>query len=84
MRECRTYGSVRGALSNERPYRDPLAQRLNATAPFLDSTILALWSDQIENLTGGAVPFTIKRLTRKRESVDERQTSHADGATPDR
>jgi hypothetical protein len=22
MRECRTYGSVRGALSNERPYRD--------------------------------------------------------------
>jgi hypothetical protein len=24
MRESRTYGSVRGALSNERPYRDPL------------------------------------------------------------
>src|SRR4051812_9650912 len=24
MRECRTYGSVRGALSNERPYRDRL------------------------------------------------------------
>lgn len=23
MREYRTYGSVRGALSNERPYRDP-------------------------------------------------------------
>ena len=23
MRESRTYGSVRGALSNERPYRDP-------------------------------------------------------------
>lgn len=22
MRESRTYGSVRGALSNERPYRD--------------------------------------------------------------
>ena len=22
MRECRTYGSVRGALGNERPYRD--------------------------------------------------------------
>ena len=22
MRECRTSGSVRGALSNERPYRD--------------------------------------------------------------
>src|SRR5580693_3836492 len=30
MRESRTYGSVRGALSNERPYRDPyflLAER---------------------------------------------------------
>jgi hypothetical protein len=24
MRESRTYGSVRGALSNERPYRDRL------------------------------------------------------------
>ena len=24
MRETRTYGSVRGALSNERPYRDHL------------------------------------------------------------
>lgn len=23
MRESRLYGSVRGALSNERPYRDP-------------------------------------------------------------
>ena len=23
MREFRTYGSVRGALRNERPYRDP-------------------------------------------------------------
>ena len=26
MRESRTYGSVRGALSNERPYRDPKAK----------------------------------------------------------
>src|SRR5262245_65135233 len=26
MRESRTYGSVRGALSNERPYRDPYAR----------------------------------------------------------
>ena len=23
MRECRTYGSVRGARGNPRPYRDP-------------------------------------------------------------
>jgi hypothetical protein len=27
MRESRTYGSVRGALSNERPYRDPFSAR---------------------------------------------------------
>jgi hypothetical protein len=26
MRENRTYGSVRGALSNERPYRDRFAR----------------------------------------------------------
>jgi hypothetical protein len=26
MRESRTYGSVRGALSNERPYRDQIAR----------------------------------------------------------
>jgi hypothetical protein len=44
---------------------------------------LALWSDEIESLTGGAVPFAMKRVTRKRESLDERQTSHADAATPD-
>ena len=29
MRECRTYGSVRGAPSNGRPYRD-LAPRFEA------------------------------------------------------
>jgi len=27
MRESRTYGSVRGALGNERPYRDPEEHR---------------------------------------------------------
>jgi hypothetical protein len=26
MRECRTYGSVRGALGNGRPYRDYLVE----------------------------------------------------------
>ena len=29
MRESRTYGSVRGALSNERPYRDREALNFN-------------------------------------------------------
>ena len=33
MRESRTYGSVRGALSNERPYRDPLAKPINQSTP---------------------------------------------------
>jgi hypothetical protein len=28
MRECRTSGSVRGALSNGRPYRDSKAHKL--------------------------------------------------------
>jgi hypothetical protein len=31
MRESRTYGSVRGALSNERPYRDPTGRRFAPT-----------------------------------------------------
>ena len=31
MRESCTYGSVRGALSNERPYRDPLSAPLRLT-----------------------------------------------------
>jgi hypothetical protein len=30
MREFRTYGSVRGALSNERPYRDSPGMTLKA------------------------------------------------------
>jgi hypothetical protein len=30
MRESRTYGSVRGALSNERPYRDRCARNDDA------------------------------------------------------
>ena len=33
MRESRTYGSVRGALSNERPYRDPFAKPIVQEAP---------------------------------------------------
>jgi transposase len=32
MRECRTWGSVRGAVSDDRPYRD---QALDRTAPLL-------------------------------------------------
>ena len=31
MRESRTYGSVRGALSNERPYRDISRRALSLT-----------------------------------------------------
>jgi hypothetical protein len=32
MRESCTYGSVRGALSNERPYRDPFAKLIGPNA----------------------------------------------------
>src|ERR1700677_5328275 len=32
MRECRSWGSVRGAVSNDRPYRD---QALDRTQPLL-------------------------------------------------
>ena len=36
MRESRTYGSVRGALSNERPYRD------NAPSVFAEASLFML------------------------------------------
>ena len=36
MRESRTYGSVRGALSNERPYRDRWAQSMFEMGPGAD------------------------------------------------
>ncbi len=34
MRESRTYGSVRGALSNERPYRDRARRWFNGHTAF--------------------------------------------------
>ena len=34
MRENRTYGSVRGALSNERPYRNPNCAQANLAAAY--------------------------------------------------
>ncbi len=43
MRESRTYGSVRGALSNERPYRDRvlfLSTHTIAAAPLPTQTSL--------------------------------------------
>jgi hypothetical protein len=36
MREFRTYGSVRGALSNERPYRDRPGMTLKALCKSLN------------------------------------------------
>jgi len=56
MRESRTYGSVRGALSNERPYRDAveakdlwLGKWMTHKDPILtfDQTILATGSDGV-------------------------------------
>jgi hypothetical protein len=37
MRESRTYGSVRGALSNERPYRDRFARNDVPTVEIAES-----------------------------------------------
>ena len=43
MREFREYGSARGALSNERPYRDPLP-----LARFLDTaSVLTVLSNHL-------------------------------------
>ena len=40
MRESRTYGSVRGALSNERPYRDCNETRGKPCGQFPDFALL--------------------------------------------
>jgi hypothetical protein len=41
MRESRTYGSVRGALSNERPYRDP--DLMSGPRVILPQLLYLLW-----------------------------------------
>jgi hypothetical protein len=53
MRESRLYGSVRGALSNERPYRDRFARNdgERPRAPMIDHVSLAVSDLQ------RAVPF---------------------------
>ena len=44
MRESRSYGSVRGALSNERPYRDrDVARRAKACVPTICLQIALSW-----------------------------------------
>jgi hypothetical protein len=58
MRESRTYGSVRGALSNERPYRDRSEMREPPHPPGLcralprpaPSGLRAALADQLHNM----------------------------------
>jgi hypothetical protein len=61
MRESRTYGSVRGALSNERPYRDRSVPtkfaieqewwaRRNAPLPTLRRLILVIASEAKQSI----------------------------------
>ena len=40
MRECRTYGSVRGALGNERPYRDRTASGDSSVPSVMDQAAM--------------------------------------------
>ncbi len=54
MREFRTYGSVRGALSNERPYRDigrgnqqPLEERRRWPDKFEDREVAAALASEV-------------------------------------
>lgn len=51
MREFCTYGSVRGALSNERPYRDRLRRRYAATPT------AALLTDLVVAVSPASRPF---------------------------
>ena len=65
MRESRTYGSVRGALSNERPYRvrDCLLHRMSlVVCRFLDA-------GNNETLRTLSEPASKKRQGRKSRSV---------------
>jgi hypothetical protein len=49
MRESRTYGSVRGALSNERPYRNP-------ELPELRNHCVAAIADMDLSIVPAAIP----------------------------
>jgi hypothetical protein len=46
MRESRTYGSVRGALSNERPYRDRLRLAMTEVKSHADQNEAAYETDR--------------------------------------
>ncbi len=58
MRESRTYGSVRGACSNGRPYRDPQSvirlRKRTASVILLDSPITTPESEVSDEVAAGA------------------------------
>jgi len=54
MRESRTYGSVRGALSNERPYRDK-AEAHQVSSPPLPHVNIDIEIDILDSGLDGAM-----------------------------
>jgi hypothetical protein len=60
MRECRTYGSVRGALGNERPYRDRTASGVWSGPPlgFAQAAIIFSFASGVasRNVCIGVLP----------------------------
>ncbi len=57
MRESRSYGSVRGALSNERPYRDGSVQKLGGSCVEGQSRSIA--EDRFDNVAGFGFEHTV-------------------------
>jgi len=70
MRESRTYGSVRGALSNERPYRDRCARNDDCSVTYAFFVELAQFfgddqtlRDRRKQSTGLDEPIASKRCS---------------------
>ena len=62
MREFRPYGSVRGALSNERPYRDTSMYNNKIVVIVVLISVIAIYSyvrfnEQLDSATIGVLAF---------------------------
>ena len=79
MRESRTYGSVRGALRNERPYRDlphSLLQHESLSVPNYLKTVRDLAKSVVESMkfkkspNGASFPVHFQRSSAHRKVSD--------------
>src|SRR5712675_61138 len=72
MRESRLYGSVRGALSNERPYRDPEAMRiLRDELPNIEVSVSSQYSpDLAQALLRGKLDLAFMRREAQMPNLD--------------